>query len=231
MANSDPQCQYITIAEYHLHRCTRNTLQSQREKMDLDKKLSKNPIENAFMDSNVPLSDLVHGVYCMTPPERLHTTCKGSTRYIFEALVETLETCKGSKDLMDMMVRLHFTIHHEWKRKSERDFPQSAARNGLLSHSKVTGSERRGNLLRLLCLSHTNLIQNKLKDYLRSSPISIRKFFDYLKLCLSIEKWFHQSNPKDEVNTACPLIACTMKLMQIVFSRKAGCGWNIPKSQ
>jgi hypothetical protein len=91
--------------------------------MDIGQKLSKNPIDNTFMDSNEPLSNLVHGVYCMTPPERSHTTCKGSTRYIFEALVETLETCKGSKELMDMMERLHFTIHHEWKRNSERDFP------------------------------------------------------------------------------------------------------------
>jgi hypothetical protein len=70
MGNSDPQCQYITIAKYHQHRSTRNTLQSQTEKMDLDKKLSKDPIDNAFMDSNIPLSDLVHGVYCMTPPKR-----------------------------------------------------------------------------------------------------------------------------------------------------------------
>lgn len=230
MGNSNPQCQYITIAEYHQHKRTRNSLQSQTEKMDLDKKLSKHPIENASMDSNVPLSDLVHGVYCMTPPERLHTTCEGSTKYIFEALVETLKTCEGSKELMDMMERLHFTIHHEWKRNSERDFPRSAARNGLLNHSKVTGSERRGNLLRLLCLSHTDLIHNTLKDYLRSSSISIHKFFECLKLYLSMEEWFHQSNPKDEVNAARTLIAYTIELMQFVFPRQDGRGWNIPKS-
>ncbi len=229
MATSNPQCQYITIAEYHQHGSTCNTLLSQREKMDLDKKLSKYPIENAFMDSNIPLSDLVHGVYCMTPPERLHTTCEGCTKYIFEALVETIETSKGSKELMDSMERLHFTIHHKWKRNSERDFPRSAARNGLLNHSKVTGSERRGNLLHLLCLSHTNLIQNKLKDTLRNSSISIRKFFECLKSCLSMEEWFHQSNPKEEVNGARPLIVHTIKLMQFVFPRKAGRGWIIPK--
>jgi hypothetical protein len=45
-----------------------------------------------------------------------------------------------------------------------------------------------------------------------------------------MEEWFHQSNPKDEVNAACPLIAYTIKLMQVVFPRKAGCVWNIPKS-
>jgi hypothetical protein len=127
--------------------------------MDLDKKLSKYPIENAFMDSNIPLSDLVHGVYRMTPPERLHTTCEGTTKYIFEALVETLENCKGSKELMDMMERLHFTIHHEWKRNSERDFPQSAARNGLLNHSKVTGSEKKAiYFVYCVCLIPTSFI-------------------------------------------------------------------------
>jgi hypothetical protein len=95
----------------------------------------------------------------------------------------------------------------------------------------VTGSERRGNLLCLLCLSHTNLIHNMLKDYLRSSSISIRKFFECLKLYLPMEEWFHQSNPKNEVNSACSLIACTIKLMQFVFPRQAGRGWNLPKSQ
>jgi hypothetical protein len=159
MGNSDPQCQYISIAKYHQHRSTCNTLQPQTEKMDLDKKLSKHPIDNTFMDSNVPLSDLVHGVYCMTPPERLHTTCEGTTKYIFEVLVEILETCKGSKELMDMMERLHFTIHHEWKRNSERDFPQSAARNGLLNHSKVTGSEKKAiYFVYCVCLIPTSFI-------------------------------------------------------------------------
>jgi hypothetical protein len=45
-----------------------------------------------------------------------------------------------------------------------------------------------------------------------------------------MEEWFHQSNPKNEVSAACPLIVYTIKLMQFAFPRQAGRGWNLRKS-
>jgi hypothetical protein len=62
------------------------------------------------------------------------------------------------------MELLHYTLHFEWSRNGERDYPQSAGRNGLMSHSKVSGLKRRGNLLCLLCLSHTDTIKPKLHE-------------------------------------------------------------------
>jgi hypothetical protein len=67
------------------------------------------------------------------------------------------------------MEPLHYTLHFELSRNSERDYPQSAGRNGLMSHSKVSRYEKRGNLLRQLCLSHTDALKPKLRKNYGSS--------------------------------------------------------------
>ena len=127
------------------------------------------------------------------------------------------------------MELLHYTLHFEWSRNSERDYPQSAGRNGLMNGSKVTGSERRGNLLCLLCLSHIDAIKPKLTEKLREQSISMNKFLKCLKLYLSMEEWFHESNLKEEVLASRSLIAQTIQLMLSVFPRESGRGWKIPK--
>ena len=229
MDNSDPTCIYLNRDDYHQHILIRSSLEAQRDRLNMDASLSKNPIINAFMNPEVPLSDLECGVYGMTPPERLHTTCEGCTKYIFESLLDTITKCSEGNSLIRQMELLHFTLHFEWVRNSERDYPRSAGRNGLMNGSKVTGSERRGNLLRLLCLSHTDAIKPKLTEKLREQSISITKFQKCLKQYLSMEEWFHGNNLKEEVLAARPMISDTIKLIQSVFPRDSGRGWKIPK--
>ena len=231
MDNANPTCTYLKRHDYHGHISLRSCLEGTREKLDLDSSLSKNPIRNAFMNENVPLSDLTCGIYRMTPPERLHTTCEGCTKYMFESLLKTILNCTDGCNLIREIENEHFTIHFEWSRNSERDYPRSAGRNGLMNQSKVNGSERRGNLLRLLCLSHTDAIKDSLSTNLRSQsrPISFLKFQKCLKLYLSMEEWFHDSNLKEEVSASRPLVAETINLMKSVFPREAGRGWNLPK--
>jgi len=229
MDNSDPTCIYLKRDDYHQHILIRSSLEAQRDRLNMDASLSKNPIINAFMNPEVPLSDLECGIYGMTPPERLHTTCEGCTKYIFESLLDTITKCSEGNSLIRQMELLHFTLHFEWGRNSERDYPRSAGRNGLMNGSKVTGSERRGNLLRLLCLSHTEAIKPKLTEKLREQSISITKFQKCLKQYLSMEEWFHGNNLKEEVLAARPMISDTIKLIQSVFPRDSGRGWKIPK--
>ena len=231
MDNANPTCTYLTRQDYHSHMSLRSCIEGTREKLDFDSTVSKNPIRNAFMNENVPLSDLTCGIYRMTPPERLHTTCEGCTKYMFESLLKTILNCTDGCNLIREIENEHFTIHFEWSRNSERDYPRSAGRNGLMNQSKVNGSERRGNLLRLLCLSHTDAIKDSLSTNLRSQsrPISFLKFQKCLKLYLSMEEWFHDSNLKEEVAASRPLVAETINLMKSVFPREAGRGWNLPK--
>lgn len=123
MDNSDPTCIYLKRDDYHQHILMRSSLEAQRDRLDMDASLSKNPIINAFMNPEVPLSDLECGVYGMTPPERLHTTCEGVTKYIFESLLDTITKCSEGNSLIRQMELLHFTLHFEWSRNSERDYP------------------------------------------------------------------------------------------------------------
>ena len=113
----------MTRDDYHGHISLRSCLEGTREKLDLDSSLSKNPIRNAFMNENVPLSDLTCGIYRMTPPERLHTTCEGCTKYMFESLLKTILNCTDGCNLIREIENEHFTIHFEWSRNSERDYP------------------------------------------------------------------------------------------------------------
>jgi len=196
-------------------------LEAQQDKINLDASLSKTLIRNAFINDNI--------LYGMTPPERLHTTCEGCTKYIFKSLLDTITNCTKGKTLMREMELLHYTLNFEWSRSSERDYPQSAGRNGLMSHSKVSGLERRGNLLCLLCLSHTNAIKPILMEKLREQSISINKLLKCLKLYLSMEEWFHESNLKEVVLASCPLVAQPIELMMSVFPREARRGWKLPK--
>jgi hypothetical protein len=86
---------------------------------------------------------------------------------ISEPLLDTITNCTEDNTLIREMKLFHYTLHFEWSRSSERDYPQSAGRNGLMNHSKVMGLERRVNLLHLLCLSHTDEIKPKLREKLR----------------------------------------------------------------
>ncbi len=202
-------------------------MEAQQDKINLDASLSNHPSRNASND-NIPLSDLKCGVYGMTPPERLHTTCEGCTKYIFKSLLDTITNCTRGNALIREMELLHYTLHFEWSGNSERDYPQSAGRNGPMKHSKMTRSERRGNLLCLLCLSHTDTITPNLHAKLREQSISMNKLYKCL-MYLSMEEWFHESNLKEEVLASHPLVAQTKELMMPVFLRVAGRGWKLPK--
>jgi hypothetical protein len=53
---------------------------------------------------------------------------------------------------------------------------------------------------------------------------------EFIKLYLSMEDWFHDSNDKEEVNQARPLIAKVLKMLQWLFPREDNTnGYCIPK--
>ena len=51
-----------------------------------------------------------------------------------------------------------------------------------------------------------------------------------IKLYLSMEEWFHETNSKAEVQPARPMIAKVIQLVYEVFPRSKGNGWNLPKT-
>ena len=183
----------------------------------------------------MPLSDLVHGIYMMTPPELLHTTDEGISEYMLEGLtnmlgewkgVETGDTATKMKEMFNA-VHLHFfkTNH----RQSERNLPRGAGRTGFLKATKVGASEMRGQIFILLCISHTTQCRVPLEKLLKQRGVKYDDFLECLKLYLGMQEWFHTNNPKKEVRAARPFIGDVIERIKDVFPRTTGQGWNIPK--
>jgi hypothetical protein len=129
------------------------------------KEFSKNNIVNAFMHEDLPLSDQLHGIYRMTPPERLHITSEGLTKYMIDSLCNTIGDDGDGKKLLTKIENLHCTLHIDLKRNSERDFPRGSARNSALKNTIVSTTEHHGNMFLLLCLCHTDAVCKDSKQY------------------------------------------------------------------
>ena len=129
------------------------------------------------------------------------------------------------------MEKLHLKVHKSLSRNSERNFPRGSIRMGLLKRKFVGATtERRGNLFRLLCLSHTDAGQDWLFPMLSINNIDPQKYLECLKLYLSMEEWYHETNKKEEVRSARQLIGEVIQLVHKIFPRSEGQGWNIPKT-
>jgi hypothetical protein len=81
--------------------------------------ISMYDIRNAFTKKSLPLSDNIHGLYKMMPPELLHTSGSGLIMYMFESLRDQMGSGKD-RDLID---RQHILVSNLIKRQSEHDFP------------------------------------------------------------------------------------------------------------
>ena len=232
MSASNPTCIYITKGHVKRARKMKSVAKSKTAGDRAMKSISKQDVDIAWHEKWVPLSNLVHGVYKMVPPELLHTTMEGITEYMFVVLRDMISETKDGQELLDLIDLIHRKLHNEKKRSSERDLPRSASRTALFQLTQVGATERRGNLFLLLCLSYTTLIRTKLSSVLSLHNITMENFQKCLKLYLSMEEWFHSSNEKQEVENARPLIGHVIDLIKKVFPRDDSGrkqGWNIPK--
>jgi hypothetical protein len=153
----------------------------------------------------------------MTPPEWLHTTSKGLTKYMIDSLCNTIGDFGHGKKLLTKIENLHHTLHFHLKKISERDFPRGSARNGALKNTLVSTTECHRNMFLLLCLYHTEAVRKDFKTILCQSGINSANFFKCLKLYISMEEWFHKKILKDEVNSANSLVAETLELLHTCF--------------
>ena len=166
----------------------------------------------------------------MLPPELLHTTDEGTTKYIFTSLAESIvgETNKRGERFIVLLDQLHTRLNRDFMRNSERDFPRASARSGLMCKARVSAAERKGNLFRFLCLCHTTAVATDLSPILQEHGITLGRLVSFLKLYLSMESWFHSNNQKDKVKAARPVIAEVIQTMISMFPR-GGQGWHLSK--
>ncbi len=69
-----------------------------------------------------------------------------------------------------------------------------------------------------------------MKRSLKYSDAKWKQYIEFLKLYLSMEEWFHDSNNKVEVINARPQIAKVLQSLQQFFPRNTNTnGYNLPK--
>ena len=222
LSNPNPTCQYTTLDE--MRNAKRLKIRNEKDGDMAFRNISRYDIDNAFTD--LPLSDIVHGLNGLFPPELLHTSAAGMIVYMFESLRFHIG-CGKARDNID---KQHIRMSAAIKRQSERDFPRGATRNGLVDGTKCQAEERRGNLFLLLCISQTVDGSTKLQTSLGYSQSKWKRWIKFLKLYLSMEEWFHDRNDKQEVIQARPMIASVLRMLQELFPREDGTNkYNIPK--
>ena len=231
MSLTNPLCEYVTMDEYRDNMREMQRATSKAERARIGKETSSHNIFNAFAKDGMPLSDQKYGIFHLFPPELLHTTYEGITEYMLDTLSEMLGTAGkiDGKDPRDVLDNLHRHFYSKMSRNSDRDMPRGASRSSLLRDTLIGETERRGNLFILLCIAHTETAYEHLYPHLHELDVDPQEFLDCLKLYLSMEEWFHSSNPITEVKAARDLISDCLVLVQEIFKREGGNEWNLPK--
>ena len=69
-----------------MHEAKRLKINNENKRAELLRNMSRYDIDNAFLDSDLPLSDIIHGPNRLMPPELLHAGAQGIVMYIFKSL-------------------------------------------------------------------------------------------------------------------------------------------------
>jgi hypothetical protein len=180
LSNPNPTCQYTTLDK--MRNAKRLKIRNEKDGEMAFRNISCYDIENAFTD--LPLSDILHGLNGLFPPKLLHTSAAGLITYMFESLRVHIG-CGKARDNID---KQHIRMSAAVKRQSERNFPRGATRNVLIDGTKCQAEEQRGNLFLLLCISQTVDGSTKLQTSLRYSQSKWNRWIKFLKLYLSMEE-------------------------------------------
>jgi hypothetical protein len=216
LSDSVANCELITRDQYTLAKTS-----------GILKEYSIHDINNAFDD--VPFGDRQHGIFGCIPAEMLHVSGNGIMKYQLEIVNSIVGYGKNSKNKLHKLDVLHHNLVHDATRQSERDLPRMSARNGVTDGTKMSASERVGNMFMLLCAIHTNDGASLFEDGLKNINIAADQLVDCMKLQLSFEKWVNDSNNIDDVHGAVDVLKVLIESIQTCFPRDDANGWHIPK--
>jgi hypothetical protein len=117
---------------------------------------------------------------------------------MFELLCVRIGCSKDRDEIDKYRTQISLII----RRQSECDFPRGAMRNALIDGTTCQAEERGGDLFLLLCIVHSLKGSEVLQKGLQYSQHKWAKWQKFLKLYLSMEEWFHNSNDKVDVDNA-----------------------------
>ena len=182
LSDTHPQCSLVTKKEYN-----------DAEMSDTLHLFSLHSLDNAF--DQTPFADQVHGIFGCVPAEMLHVTGNGIMKYQFEIIQQIVECGQNKTKQLHRLDILHQNLVADASRQSERDLPRMSSRNGVTDGTKMSASERVGNMFVLLCTLYTQDGFEIFRDGLRAKGISLRAMKRCIQLQLAFEKWVHDSNP------------------------------------
>jgi hypothetical protein len=126
MSMPNPQCVYSTLREMKI--ASHKLRADNKEGIELFKSISRHTINNALLEPTLPLSDCLHGPFCMFPPGMLHTSDSGLIIYMLESL--QIQVGEGmSRNKLDIQ---HIRMSNAIRRQSERDFPRGTTRSRII---------------------------------------------------------------------------------------------------
>jgi len=217
-----PECEYTKAREFR--RAMRLMVDFKKKGMKMLSSMSRHCINNVLYQTKLPLSDVLHGANKMCPHEVPHTLDAGLTIYMFESLQGLISGGESRENLDSQHVRMSDAI----PRQSERNFPRGATRSGLIDSTRCQLSERKGNLFLLLCIDADGALT--LQHELNYTGPHWKDWLGFLKLYLSMEEWFHDARPKEEVCRSGEAVVMVMEDIQRYFPRsKDSHGYKIPK--
>ena len=212
------KCQYVTAAEVadHVSKGTANTI-------------SKHNIRSCFAD--LPLSDEHYGIMGITPPECLHVFGVGLYKYAIEAVHDIIGLNGTNKKVKEQMDILFQNVAKSHGRQSDRDFPRWSNRFGINDKSRLTGTERRGNVFILLTVLHTSkgaeIMERRCTK--QAFKVTLEGVKNALKLLLSFESWLLRPKSVKDVYNAEDNVKKLVKSLINNLPRQVNNGWQLPK--
>jgi hypothetical protein len=139
--------------------------------------------------NRLALADADCGISALMPKENLHVFGAGlypSVTLVIHDLIGRRGKNAKYKDHLD---QLHQRVTIDLRRNSERDMPRSSNRFGFMDRSRVTGTERKGNLFIFLVSLHTFQGIGIMKPFLDRADITLAQFAETITMLLSYDRW------------------------------------------
>jgi hypothetical protein len=178
------------------------------------KQISRHDI-NTIWEKGVPLSDMIHGINMITPPELLHTVGAGLAVYVITIIKDSSNDVTCSE-----LDTLYVQVYHDLKRNCDHDYYECSLHKRATETVKQSASENIGHLLALAALCTTDagiaLLDEKIDGAHRS--LIQHKLIHILASVV----WLHSNVEKDVVQMSESAFGKVIADIKNIFTSRGG---------
>ena len=139
--------------------------------------------------NKLALADSRHGISAHMPKENLHVFGAGLYASAIQVIHDLIGRRGKNAKYKDHLDQLHQRVTFDIRRNSERNIPRSSNRYGFMDRTRITATERKGNLYVFLVALHTFQGIGIMKPFLERANISIGEFANTITMLLSYDLW------------------------------------------